>query len=461
LWRRRWLLVLLLGCNDPGLTKGDFEAPDHEIGRYHDAVVKSGVFHVSAYDDSTGDLAYARITDLTRPIGWQYVDGLDPTVPPDRPGGYRHGVSDNGPDVGMYSSIALTKAGAPRIAYYDATNGALKLALGPHPWTTLTVDAGDGTSQVGLYTAITLDDKDQPTIAYMATNLTAGGAFSSEVRVATALTASPGAKDWKITTVAKSAIRCAGLCATGQACLMDAMVNGMPNGDPVHSTCTPVDTSCKSMCATGEACIKGACTKTVVALKGDLPEGIGLFMQARRSATGSLTLVYYDRVEGDLYMATQAAGLFTPVRLDGGSDTADVGQFASAQLDASGTLHVAYVDAIADQLKYVAVTNGMAGMPELVDDGLRNDGPHSVGAGAFLFLDGSSPRVVYQDQVLSDLLQAKRDNGWSHSALESGAVGYGWWPHVLSDGGKRYLTEFVYDRAAGQPVGNFAITPLP
>ena len=33
-------------------------------------------------------------------------------------------------------------------------------------------------------------------------------------------------------------------------------------------------------------------------------------------------------------------------------------------------------------------------------------------------------------------------------------------PHVVSDGGKSYLTQFVYDRGAGQPPGNFVIAPF-
>ena len=116
------------------LVKGDFESPLHEIGRYHDVAIHNGIFHVSAYDDSTGDLAYARIVDPMKSIGWQFVDGIDPTMPADNPGDYRRGVSDPGPDVGMYSSIAVTKSGEPRIAYWTTPPTARSShAAGPYP----------------------------------------------------------------------------------------------------------------------------------------------------------------------------------------------------------------------------------------------------------------------------------------------------------------------------------------
>ncbi len=464
-WRRRlWIfLALLAGCNDGALTKGDFESPLHEIGRYSDVAVSKGVFHVSAYDDSTGDLAYARITDPKKSISWQYVDGIDPAAQADEPGDYRHGVSDPGPDVGMYSSIALTKSGEPRIAYYDATAGALKLAAGPHPWHVSTVQAGDGANlKVGLYTQISLDGGDVPTIAFMVTGIagTMGG-FTSELRVAQASGANPSqASDWKVTTVDSTRMRCAGLCPAGQACIEAAMVNGMPNGDPSQSSCQATTSDCTPACATGDACLTGVCTTVLAPTTGDLPEGTGLFTQLRRTSSG-LTLVYYDREQGDLKMATQAGAAFTVATLDGGDPSTDRGQFCSAEYGSDGTLHVAYVDAIADQLLYLGVTSASPSpQPEVVDDGMRDDGPHSVGAGAALHLAGSTVEVVYQDQVLSDLLIAKRASGWSHNPLDSGLVGYGWWPHLVDDGAQTFITQFVYDRSAGQPVGSFVIAPL-
>jgi hypothetical protein len=456
LFRRRFLAlaILAIGCNDPGLQKGDFESPLHEIGRYHDIAAKNGVFHVSAYDDSVGDLAYARITD-PKQVGWQYVDGIDPAAPHDLPGDYRHGVSDPGPDVGMYSSIALTKSGDPRIAYYDATNGALKYAAGPHPFKITTVQMGDGMNlKVGLYTRITLDANDVPTIAYTATGISDGmGGFKSELRIATANGSDPSS--WKFTTVDTTRIKCAGLCGAGQACIQAAMVNMMPNGDPSQSTCTTTTNDCNPACAMTEGCLMGTCTKALQAVKGDIPEGF-LFTQLIAGKSG-LTLIYYDHSQGDLKMATQAGGAFTVSTLDGGDPSTDRGQFCSADVGLDGTIHVAYVDAILDRLMYLSVQPSP--MPEVVDDGLRDDGPHSVGAGAVIH--ASPLEIVYQDQVVSDLLIAKNAGSWTHQDLKTGVTGYGFYPHIVADSGKTWLSHFTYDRELPTPIGNFVLEPLP
>jgi hypothetical protein len=149
--------------------------------------------------------------------------------------------------------------------------------------------------------------------------------------------------------------------------------------------------------------------------------------------------------------------------VDGGDPATDVGQFAAAQLDDSDRLHVVYQDALGDRLLYKRIDGLIdASMlpPEVVDDGVRDDGPHSVGAGASLLLDGDTVRVVYQDQLLSDLERATRDGAWSHADAQSGVVGYGWWPHLVDDDGKLYVSQFVFDRSAKQ-VGAFKLAPMP
>ncbi len=467
--RRRLALFVLLGlagCND-GLGKGEFVNNIDEIGRFHDVVARNGEFFVSAYDDSVGDLVYAHIKDLSKPVSWQDIDGVDLTAPVDTPGDYRHGINDPGPDVGLYTSIALTKAGEPRIAYYDVTNAALKFAAGPGHFRVSTVETGANNVQVGLYAALTLDDADIPSIAYMATGISDGkSGFKSELRLATATNANPGDADWTISKVDSTAIPCAGHCGAGTACVQTAMVNMMPNGDPSISTCVTVDAApCATACADTQACIATVCTAFLATPKApDLPEGTGLFTQARR-VNGKLDLIYYDHSQGDLKLATGApGGTFTVSILDGNDPTTDVGQFCSAQAAMDGTLHVAYVDAVGDRLLYKTVSGGTALMTaEVIDDGVRDDGPHPVGAGAALVLDGGNPRVVYQDQQVSDLLEARRGgSSWTHTPVVTGVAGYGWWPHITADSGKLYLSQFVYDRENGSgALGTLQISALP
>ena len=101
---------------------------------------------------------------------------------------------------------------------------------------------------------------------------------------------------------------------------------------------------------------------------------------------------------------------------------------------------------------------------EIIDDGLRDDSIHPIGAGASLLVNGATVQVVYQDQQSADLLTATRNGTWSHSAVGSGAVGFGWWPHLVSTSEGTFLSQFVYDRetaAAGEPFGYVYITTFP
>ena len=451
------------GCSH-GLGKGDYENPDDEIGRYSDVVFASGTLHASAYDDTMGDLVYAEITNPSKTIGWQVVDGVDLTESPDTKGGYRSGISDPGPDVGWYTSIALS-SGKPMIAYWDASNGALKFARGPHPFDVQTVDVGsDATIDVGMYAALSVDKSGVPTIAYVASGMASGDHFTSELRVAVAANNHPASSDWTISTVDSQQISCAGRCGTGTACIVPAMVNGMPNVDPSKSTCVAVDsTPCAATCTATQACIMATCTDALQPPGAvDFVEGIGLFVNAVRDSQDNLILVYYDHEEGDLKMATGAPGSFVVSFIDGNDPTTDVGQFATVALGSDDSVHVAYVDAINDQLLYKHVAGGsVPAMPDVVDDGQRADGPHSVGAGANLVLDMSgNPRVVYQDQQLADLEVATNSGTWSHMDLLTGIPGYGFYPHQLYAAGKLWFTEFVYDRENGPnaSLGTFQVS---
>jgi len=242
------------------------------------------------------------------------------------------------------------------------------------------------------------------------------------------------------------------------------MVNNMPNNDPSKSTCVAVDAQpCTATCSATQACIAKTCTNVLQPQKAvDLVEGTGLFVQARRNSQGQLVLVYYDHAQGDLKMAVGSPGAWQVSFIDGNDPATDVGQFASVALAADDSVHVAYVDAISDRLLYKHVAGGAVPMsPDVVDDGARADGPHSVGGGANLALDSNgAPRIVYQDQQLADLEVATNGGSWAHMDLQTGIAGYGFYPHQLFVDGKLYFTEFVYDRqnGPGASLGTFQVS---
>ena len=95
--------------------------------------------------------------------------------------------------------------------------------------------------------------------------------------------------------------------------------------------------------------------------------------------------------------------------LDGNVTGADRGMWASAVVGGDGTVHVAYQDALGDELMYTTWANGAAGTPEIVDDGVRaGDRTHPVGAAAAIYLVNGAPTIAYQDGMTADVYVAQK-----------------------------------------------------
>ena len=469
--RRTRLVAALLGlgaCHHGGGGSGSHPLdPTDQIGRTHDLRMSGTQLHISAYDQNYGDLAYTH-TDTQKlgvPLEWTLVDGVDETADKDPKQKFRGGRSEPGPDVGYYSSLALTSTGKPHIAYWDATNHALKFANGPS-FTSHTVDMGsaDGAIEVGLFPATVMDPSDHVVVLYAAVGLgDATSGFSSELRIARATVENPAsAGDWSLSVVETVAIGCAGRCQSGQACTVNAMVNGAPNTDPVHSSCVPVDIApCTPVCSTGAVCIAGVCTTPLAApSSGALPEGTGLFTKLVRGPSGQIAAAYYDHAGHRLRVATQNnAGLFLPQTIDGDAGT-DYGQHVTAAFGSDGTLHLAYVDALANKLVYRSLEPGGAvSQRATIDDGLRAGGYHPVGASASLLADGDALSVLYQDQATSDLVTGT-GLPWSHSDFQTGALGYGFSSHQVAGTAGHFFSSYVVDRSE-KPLGHILLGTLP
>ena len=200
-------------------------------GRYNDiALYNDTNIWLSAYSDEYGDLMVGQakypdfqyILNEEDKIFWSFVDGVPDVDPTDGPSGPRGGVSDEGIDVGKYSSLALNSDGWPRVAYQDVTHGDLlfiytdgQLAEDNDPgdggdgeereedeysryvWTKILVDEYGDT---GYYTDIWLDSQGRPVIAYMMAGDESG--TISSLKLAMANTASPTApEDFIIVTI--------------------------------------------------------------------------------------------------------------------------------------------------------------------------------------------------------------------------------------------------------------------
>jgi len=364
------------------------DIPPGRIGPYSDiAGAPDGSVWVSAYASSHGDLVVAhvategRIPDTT----WEWVDGV-PDGPIEIPGAMiRGGISADGPDVGMYTSIAVGLDGNPMVTYFDRDTSSLMFAqkIGD-VWQKHVVEAGVGAidsvggSVSGMYTALTArSDDGRPGVAFLK-HVNVGGTVHAEVRWASAQTATPtSAADWTFWTVDTADI---------------------PPDDPNNPDVFP------------------------------LPGGLGLFIDAARGPDQAPVVVYYDRAAGDLKFARFDAtgGTFqAPVILDGA--TGDAGWSPTVGIDAAGVVHVAYVGATYDDLSYIS--SAAPGVIETIDNGYRivgttSDGLpkpefHFVGDDATMVMTPNGPTVAYQDATTHELLLAQRDpaNGWTHITI--------------------------------------------
>ncbi|MEO6776506.1 MAG: hypothetical protein ABI467_26410, partial [Kofleriaceae bacterium] len=402
------------------------DIPAGRIGPYSDVGVNSaGTTWVSAYAQSHGDLVVAQATGGRIPDeAWEWVDGV-PDGPVTVPGSkIRGGIEDDGPDVGMYTSIAVAEDGTVFVSYYDVDRGALRLAVRglDGTWTKtdveLAVAAGDQgtvTNSVGMYTSLTLDATGKPCIAYLAHLTGNDGMTHAEVHYATPSSAAPtGPNDWTVLVVDQTTL---------------------PPDDPNNPNIYP------------------------------LPEGLGLFIDSSRDkATDAPVITYYDRANGDLKVAKYnmaAASFDTAITLDG-SNGIDVGWSPSVQVGDDGKVRVAYVSATTDDLKYIVE----GGTPEIIDDGYRIVGTtvdglpkpeyHFVGDDAGLVLGNGVPMVVYQDSTTQELLLAHRadDGTWTHESI-AGATqpwpgAYGFFASDALDPTNLVMSTWVIDQPTGE-----------
>ncbi|HWO27094.1 MAG TPA: hypothetical protein VNO30_50535 [Kofleriaceae bacterium] len=422
-----WLaaIALLPGCNcgssdycgDTACLEGDIEAGG--IGRFTSIAADDKRVLVATYDHGLGDLVVVDVTDPAAPQKLA-VDGVPlDAAPTHAKDSYRRGIEEPGPDVGAWTSIALS-GGRAKVAYQDRDAGALKYAFEKKggEWESYVVDAGNG-EEVGRYAAMAIDAEGRPAIAYLAIGMDDGmGKRVTELRLARAAAAEPDEKEWTSAVIAAAPGSCAGLCGGGEACVAAGASGG--------EACKAITADCTAACGTGDACISGTCTAEIaVPTVATLPGGTGLYVSLVVLPDGRLAAAYYDRAARALKLAVESAAgsnEFAETVLHGGA-SGDRGMWASAAVDEAGTIHVAYQDAIGDQLLYTTWA-GAPGVPEVVDDGVRaGDRTHPVGAGASIYLVGGAPAIAYQDGMTSDVYVATRaGTTWTQAALSTGPL---------------------------------------
>jgi hypothetical protein len=369
------------------------------VGRWASIAGDDQRVMVATYDNVFGDLVIGDATSGS--AAYMTIDGVPDETPTYDPSTWRGGISDPGPNVGAWTSIALSNHTA-RVAYQDRDNNVLKYAYETKAggsWNNFVVDPGQG-EKIGQFTRMLIDGSGYPTIAYLAVGVDDGmGHMVTELRLARATTMDPqAATDFTITTVVSAIGSCAGLCAAGDSCVAGS------DGD----ICITPTSDCSAGCGSGDVCSTGTCVAALAdPMIYDVPTGAGMFDSPVLLTDGRLAITYYDQTARSLVIAVETSlgsSMFMPTVLDGGTTTTDRGMWSSAVVASDGTVHVAYQDAIGDQVMHTTWQGGTPGTPDVVDDGERmGDRPHNVGAAATIFLVNDTPTIAYQDGLSSDV----------------------------------------------------------
>jgi hypothetical protein len=446
------------------------------IGEYTSvAVATDGTIWVAGYDDADvtngllyGDLVVGKYDTGKMKVQWATVDGL-PAAPgdgdcaPNDPTGWRGGLTDPGPDVGLWTSIQLDSNNNPMVSYYDATNSALKFASSPDggkTWNVHTVMQA-ANSDIGRYSKLlVLDGK--PTVAFLVVEPGTGGWAKSRVVIATGNTATPmSASDWNMQdALVDPQTPCkAQFCSGGTVCVETSM-----QCQATVPGCKPSDCGASEagIGATPQSCVDvpeagASCQNTITSSYIDTyPDATGDYVAMANGPKG-LGLVVYDRTRGNLVGVANVGGTWTSAILDGqiGSnsdpmrtDTGDDGIGASLAIDSNGDWHVSYVNGWTEALEYMHVPAGNLMKPlspEVVDDGLHlngmaySDGQHIVGDDSSLTVDDSGNiRVVYQDATAGTLHEAVgtpatgNTHMWSVKAIQQQSTWFaGFFPHYV------------------------------
>ena len=287
---------------------------------------------------------------------------------------------DSAGDVGRYSSLELDSAGNPVVAYYDATNGNLKVIHCDNSdctagWSTESIDTTDDD---GLYASLALNSSGLPVISH-----------------------------YDATEANLHMTRCTDADCAGAVAV--TTVNSVPD-DGLH-TSLALDGSDNPAISYYDA-TNGAlnilrCDDPACALLGEntvTPEssGAGLYTSIALNASGSPVVSFYDAMGGDVELTIcnniDCSASWVNIHPD---SAGDVGLYTSVALDSSDRPVMSYYDATKGKLKLLRCNSAdcTAGWTISSPDGYDDVGRYtSIALDAF-----GIPAISYYDATSGDV----------------------------------------------------------
>jgi hypothetical protein len=438
-----------------------------QLATYLDMVVQTdGTTVLSGYGPGVpptrryGDLVFGTWDAAASSVEWEIIDGAPSMPVTNDPDGWRGGVSAAGDDVGRFTSMVETSTGELLIAYYDQTNGALKLARRTGgSWDNIVVD---DTGDSGRYASLVLDSAGRPVIAYLKiepSTITPGRQTASLMAAHSTSPSPSGPPDFAASTIASVEMNCRPqFCAMGEVCLESG-------------TCVAPSSDCAPACMSDQACVAGACQAALPdPFVEDVLPATGLHNALVATSTG-LALVFYDRTSGNIYGTSHDGAAWAPPFLIDGygrmePTTGDSGIGASLFVDSAGTWHVSYVDGAEETLRYASVTAGTVGPRVVVDDGSTDgtmphaDGRHVIGDDSSIVVTETGEiRIVYQDSSAHRAMLARRPVGggpWTISVLD-GMDHTGFWTEQVLVGGTSYVATWWRNEMGDDPTNGVRV----
>lgn len=373
-------------------------------GHYAAIDRNGGVTGVAVYNSTYEDLMVGSI-DANLNVTWDFVDGVPTTGDVEGSlNGPRGGIADKGEDVGRFAALAIDDAGTYHVFYRDHDRGVLKYATGT-PGGTWDIEDADTEGDVG-YWGSALHQDGRIHLVYTAKSAPGTGGFVTELRHL-AMDVGAGLADPTTTRVVVASGPSNHPCGTDCEARDDVCFASL-------GQCMEPSNDCTEACADGTACNAGTCAITFEEPPVGTLQAIGTHAQLTATASGGLFVSYWDYVQGGAaYTSFDGTAWAAPSFVGAGT-----GPWVSGMQDASGNVHLAYMQTIDDtpQLIYQDVTNATT---ETIQDGIRDTVDwwlvNTIGEDVDLRVaaDGTVT-VIYQDATAHTLKMATRNNGtWS------------------------------------------------
>lgn len=468
-------LEFLDGVPTTGRLVGDPNGPRHgyreigpNVGEHTALAVYQNKPRIAYFDVDRNRLKFAAFDASNSTWAISVIDDGSPNGPPDQEPAVPATAMVANARVGMYPAIMIDSAGFPHVTYFaerSMRGGRLittpmyaraktVVPKKPSDWEITAVEATPTCNGTCTASQVCVLEGNTPRCAQPSSSATACGACGCGN---TCVIASDNGAACRAVLPSHLGEPCGGSCATGQTCASDTA-----GGSACY---TKMDNSCTPACGAKQVCISPTTqggtpecrAATPYSATQSLAKGVGLFTSLAMVGDHPWA-VYYDSVHGHVRGAVanfssraNIATGFTTQAIQCESKQ-DFGQHAAIAVAPTGNrVAVVYQGDNGKTLWVYQGSNFIDGAAQLVDDGVRENRLHVVGAYASpAYGPDGTLYIAYADQTTNDLLVAYQANGqWVRKVVLS-AGAFGSFADLAIAQNTMYVSTFQWDQRSGR-----------